>query len=98
MNPKNPKQTIAYLDELQVLGFTDEAFRRLHHMSRKAAINTHRSYCERIGSFLDDRANERVQKRLEIVLTCYKAYHAGNPAIFPQLADAAYCLVPTLPS
>jgi hypothetical protein len=64
---RNPKQTIAYLDELQTLGFTDEAFWRIHHFREKGekeSINGHRSYCEVTDSFLDEGTNERVQIRL----------------------------------
>ena len=94
---RNPKQTIAFLDELRLLGFTDEAFAKLHHFREKREnhpINTHRSYCEIRDSFQDGGNNERVQLRLEIVLKYFKAYHAGNPAAFLRLADAAYVLIP----
>jgi hypothetical protein len=94
---RNPKQTIAYLDELLTLGFTDEAFWKIHHFQEKGEnhpINTHRTYCEKTDSFQDGGNNERVQMRLEIVLKYFKAYHAGNPAAFPRLADAAYVLIP----
>ena len=95
-----PRETIAYLDELQQLGFTDEAFRRIHHFrekSRSATINAHRAYCERIGSFRDDENNARVQQRLALLLTCYKAYHSGNSDVFPDLADAVFRLIPWVP-
>ena len=107
---RNPKQTIAYLDELQTLGFTDEAFWRIHHFREKGekeSINGHRSYCEVTDSFQDGRTNERVQIRLEIVLTYFKRYFSGNAAsglmparrgefekTFIKLAEAAYTLVP----
>jgi hypothetical protein len=94
---RNPKQTIAYLDELRTLGFTDEAFWIIHHFREKGEhhpINTHKSYCERTDSFQDGGNNDRVQIRLEIVLKYFKAYHTGNPAMFARLADAAYVLVP----
>src|SRR5690348_253334 len=96
----DPKKTIALLAELENLGFTDEAFWRVHHFRERRErhpITTHRSYCARTDSFEDDGNNERVQRRLEIVLECYRRYHTGNPAVFPELADAAYRLVPALP-
>src|SRR5260370_6245753 len=80
---RNPKQTIAYLNELQTLGFTDEAFWRIHHFREKGekeSINGHRSYCQVRDSFLDEGTNERVQIRLEIVLTYFKRYFSGNTA------------------
>src|SRR5260370_11349196 len=107
---RNPKQTIAYLDELQKLGFTDEAFWRIHHFREKGEkhpISTHRSYCEGPDCFRNGRNNERVQIRLEIILTYFKEYFLGNPATgitpagrgdaektFIRLAEAAYVLVP----
>jgi hypothetical protein len=107
---RNPKQTIAYLDELRTLGFTDEAFWRIHHFREKGekeSINGHRSYCQVTDSFRDQGTNERVQIRLEIVLTYFKEYFSGNAAsrvapaargdaekTFIRLAEAAYVLVP----
>ena len=96
----DPKKTIALLTELEKLGFTDEAFWRVHHFREKQErhpITTHRSYCAKTDSFEDDGNNERVQIRRKIVLEHYRLYHTGNPAVFPELADAAYCLVPALP-
>ncbi len=94
---RQAKQTISYLDELQTLGFTDEAFSKIHHFREKGEnhpIRTHRSYCEGTDSFQDGGNNERVQIRLEIVLKYFEAYHAGNSAMFARLADAAYVLIP----
>jgi hypothetical protein len=96
----NSKQTIAYLDELQKLGFTDESFSLIHHFqlkNEKHPISTHRAYCENTDAFQADGNNERVQIRLEMILRYYKTYFAGNPAVFPRLAKAAYCMVPPLP-
>ena len=96
----NPQKTIAHLDELEKLGFTDEAFSRLHHFRdglRPENINGHRSYCRKTTSFQDGSNNVRVSKRLELLLDCYKQYHAGRPERFPRLADAVYTLIPPLP-
>ena len=96
----NPKLTIASLDELQRLGFTDEAFWRIHHFrekNNKETISGFRSYCETTDSFRNGGNNERVQKRIEMVLTNYRAYHTGKPAVFTRLADAAYSMIPAVP-
>ena len=93
----NPQRTVVLLNELETLGFTNEAFWRLHHFREKGkrdTIHVHKSYCEKTDSFEDDGNNERVEVRLEMVLKCYKAYHEGNPDMFTYLADAAYCMVP----
>ena len=34
----DPKQTLALLDELELLGFMDEAFWRLHHFRGKKRV------------------------------------------------------------
>ena len=102
---RNRKQTIAYLEQLQMLGFTNEAFGQIHHFrekGRKETIQGHRAYCEKMKTdyFDDDQNNERVQIRLEMILRCFKKYHQKASAnkdidkLFVHLADAAYVLVP----
>jgi len=96
----NPKQTIAYLDELQQLGFTNEAYWRVHHFrekNKRDTINAHRAYCEETGALREGDNNARVQERLALLLKYYKAYHSGKPTAFPELADAIYLLIPPLP-
>jgi hypothetical protein len=96
----NPMDTLSCLDELQNLGFTDAAFSQLHHFREKQRNETilgFRHYCERIGSFHADQNNERVHKRLVLVLEHYKSYHSGDPFIFTKLADAAYYMIPVVP-
>jgi len=99
MSAMNPQRTVELLDELERLGFTNEAFWRLHHFREKGnrdTINSHRSYCEKTDSFKDGDNNERVQVRPEMVLKYYELYHNGHPDMFTRLADAAYCMVPAL--
>ena len=96
----DPQQTIAYVDELQQLGFTNEAFWRTHHFrdkDKRATIKAHVAYCEKTGSFREGDNNARVQERLALLLKYYKAYHSGNPEVLSDLADAAYRLIPSLP-
>jgi hypothetical protein len=67
----DPKKTIRLLDVLQGLGFSDEAFRLIHHfrlVGRNATINRHRRYCEGLETFADGGTNELVQRRLKLVL------------------------------
>jgi hypothetical protein len=99
MSTMNPERTVVLLDELETLGFTNEAFWRLHHFREKEnheTIHSHKSYCEKTGSFKDGDNNERVQVTLEMVLKYYKLYHDRHPGMFTRLADAAYCMVPAL--
>jgi hypothetical protein len=58
----DPRETIRLLDELEPLGFTDQAFHALHHFRNDANISSHRAYCEAHNSFRADGNNELVQK------------------------------------
>lgn len=97
-------RTVQLLNELEVLGFNDDAFARLHHFWQRhpkshshETINSHRSYCSRIVHFRSEDNNARVQRRLEIVLDSYRRYHAGERSSFSRLAEASVVLVPFLP-
>jgi hypothetical protein len=97
----NPKLSIALLDDLNKFGFTDEAFKLLHHSRVNgwtARISGHRRYCARISSFHKDSNNERVQLRLEFVLKRYReaGYPPGQVDIFVKLADEAFKKYPPL--
>lgn len=97
----NPKKSLELLRTLTELGLTDEAFARLHHFrlkNRKAFISAHRHYCEKIESFQDDGENERVQRRLQLVLDAYQGggFRSGDPHVFAALADAAFHELPPL--
>ena len=65
--------TLGLLDELQRLGFNDDAFWRLHHfrrVGRPDSIARHRNYCMGLkrGVFNPGSENERVALRLSFVL------------------------------
>jgi hypothetical protein len=59
----SPTRSVWLLNELERLGFTDDAFGVLHHFE-KDTIQAHRSYCARVETFQPDGTNERVQLRL----------------------------------
>ena len=82
--------TIALLDELVALGLTDELFRLLHHF-RKETIARHRAYCEKIAEFRPDSTNERVQRRLRIILDGLKSDPMKS---FLELIKAACAAIP----
>lgn len=97
----NPKRSLELLDQLEELGFNDEAFARLHHFrlkNRRDYISAHRRYCEKITSFKDDGENEGVQRRLARVLHAYRAgsFKSNDPRVFAALADAAFYEIPPL--
>ena len=95
----SPQRTLQLLDELQSLGFDDEAFSRLHHFrlkGRKDNIEAHRRYVVERGNLIDGDSNDEVQRRLEIVLNAYRGggFASGSPFVFAYLADAAFAELP----
>lgn len=90
-------RTIELLDELQGLGFTDHAFGHLHHFRATRGvydtIDAHRKYVMK-HTFVRG-TNEKVQRRLELVLNAYKSgsFKRGAP-VFLALAQAAVEEIP----
>jgi hypothetical protein len=95
----DPAGTLALLDELESLGFSDEAFSTLHHFVQPERIVSHRRYC---AGLVEERAsfrtntNKLVQRRLAMVLAMYRAgpFASNDPQIFVHLAQAALLEVP----
>lgn len=91
------KRTIELLDELEKLGFNDPAFGHLHHFQVTRGvydtISAHRRYVEKHGFVRG--TNEKVQRRLELVLNAYRAgpFKRGAP-VFLALAQAAVEEIP----
>ena len=91
----DPKTTVLLLDELEELGFHNDAFAALHHFKEKGRadnIAEHRAFCIETDGFEDESANARIQQRLTLVLTAYKlgGFQSGKPEVFRCLAEAAY--------
>ena len=91
----DPKATIGILDELEDLGFHNDAFAALYHFKEKGRADTiaeYRAYCIEQDSFQDGSLNARIQKRLELVLNAYKlgGFRSGRADVFRCLAEAAY--------
>lgn len=81
------------------LGFDDGAFALLHHFraeGREEGITRASSYCLRTGSFRTDGENERLQRRLALVLDAYRGggFQTGRPEVFAALAEAAWLEIP----
>ena len=96
---KNPKRSLELLDQLEALGFTDEAFQLLHHSRTRGwrdTIARHRSYCKKVSTFQRDGDAERDQRRLEFVLQEYKAgaFKPGRTDVFAALAERAFQTIP----
>jgi len=93
------KRTIELLDELEALGFDDQAFGHLHHFRATRGvydtIAAHRRYAEKTAEFRKGGTNEKVQRRLELVLNAYKAgpFTRSKP-VFLALAQAAVDEIP----
>jgi hypothetical protein len=99
----NISVTVKLLNELEMLGFNDEAFWRLHHRrlsGHKDTINAHRKYCLSLktGSFIPGEDNALVTERLVYVLEIYRAAELpnGNAGAFIALAEAAFRAIPPL--
>jgi methylglyoxal synthase len=93
------RRSLELLDELEQLGFDDAAFGLLHHFratrDHMDTMARHRQYCREHESFRAGDTNEKVQKRLELVVNAYRAgpFNRGGP-VFALLAEAAVCEVP----
>jgi hypothetical protein len=97
----HPRETLSLLGELESIGFTDEAFRLLHHFRRRTnnhrlTIAAFRSYCEKTSAFRPDHNNERVQRRLRMVFDNYRqaGFGLGQADKFKSLAEAAFLEIP----
>lgn len=97
-----PNHTIDLLKSLRVRGFDDLAFSHIHHwrsIGRTDTIDRHASYCAKTSEFRPGGNNERVQKRLELVLgACASGgFKSGRQDVFIALAQAAWLEVPHPP-
>jgi hypothetical protein len=93
----DPKKNLKLLDELEKLGFTDDAYWRVNNFREngiKDTIRRHRRYCEQTRSFRVDGNGARVQQRLTLVLERYRAIPNAQPQLFITLADEAYSQIP----
>lgn len=72
------QETLRLLDELEPLGFDDDAFSTLHHFD-KETIASHRAYCKKGETFsLQKPSNIIVQQRLRFVAEACRAL-GGRP-------------------
>ena len=93
---RDPQQTVRLLNDLEKIGFSDEAFNKVHHYRENGTfttINAHRKYCESLTHFFNYGSNNcLVQRRIQIVLNAYRGggFNSARPEVFVALADAAY--------
>lgn len=101
MDTPNPAITLTLLDDLERLGFDDQAFARLHHwraVGKDETIRAFRAYCEKHDDFQADGNNARVAQRLELVLKAYTqgGFTSSRREVFITLAEAAWLEVPSV--
>ena len=104
----NVQETLILLEDLENLGFSDDAFWRLHHKREPTAVRAEplretiknfRRYCEQLktDAFEFDGENERVHKRLAFVLKIYRGigFAKNQSNVFVALAEASFEVIPT---
>jgi hypothetical protein len=90
-DPRDCRKTI---DALEAMGFGEDAFRNLHHMSEKTA--RFYRYSERIQRFEEDGNNHRVHQRLMYVLLSCPDGAPPSGKSFQRLAEEAYRQIPSV--
>lgn len=93
----NSERTLQLLEELEKMGFDDDAFGRLHH--KRETITGMRKYCEDHSSRIFSEANERVYERLAFVLNASRELKLSRDQtqLFNTLAEAAFDAIPPNP-
>lgn len=94
------QRTLDLLAELEILGFENSAFATLHHFKAirgtDDTIEAHRKYCESHLTLRSGGTNEKVQRRLALVLDAYTngGFKSGKKEVFVSLAEAAVNEIP----
>lgn len=99
MNYANPARSVALLNELVLLGLTDNTFALIHHFGSKEKIAYHLDYCRKLaarGGRFSSKTNADTQRRMEIVLRCFLAggFEAAGDGVLEVLSRAALLEVP----
>lgn len=90
----DPIATVHLLEHLVKLGFKNEHFYLVHHFERES-IKSHCKYCEEHpGQFEPDGTNEKLQRRLRIILNAYVFGGFTSKSVFKALAQASVAEVP----
>jgi hypothetical protein len=86
-------RTIMLLDELVKHGFTNAAFRKLHHRTDDASIQAHRKWATEVN-FRTNGTNVQTEQRLERVLRAYLLGGFTSPKVWVPLAEAVLMELP----
>ena len=88
----DPRECRRTIDTLQNMGFSEDAFRRLHHQS--GSVVRFYSYSKGRTRFQDDGNNHRVHQRLMyVLLSCFDGAPPKGKN-FQTLAEEAYRQIP----
>lgn len=96
---QDPARTLSLISRLEHFGFTEEAFRVIHHFTQPTTIAAHRRYCEDLaeeeGRFRTN-TNRLVQRRLEMILAMCEGAGIAHPSAeqFLHLAQVALLSYP----
>ena len=80
------------IDRLRAIGFSDDAFRLLHH--QHGSLARFYSFSEGVQRYRDDQNNHRVHQRLLYVLLSCPDGAPPNGKSFQALAEEAFRLIP----
>jgi len=86
--------TLELIRQLQLSGFGDDAFWRIHHFrtrNYRETISRFRAYCSKTSTFEIGGTNERVHRRLAYILDKSRE---GSRADMVQLAEEAFAKIP----
>jgi len=86
-------RTILLVDKLVEIGFTEEAFQKLHHMGENASIKSFRNYCAKV-SFRPNGTNALFVKRLEHILATFLLGNFTKQETWLPLAEAVLIEIP----
>ena len=88
---RDPSDCRRTIDTLRGMGFSQDAFRRLHH--QQGSMAEFYSYSENIQRFRNDENNHRVHQRLMYVLLSCPAGALPKGKSFQTLAEEAVRLI-----
>lgn len=84
---RDPRTSIALLDELAARGLTHERFQQLHHKPYTATVHGHKRYARITGRFLDGSPNAETARRFAICLQNLKSGVEWSDAIATALTQ-----------
>ena len=87
-----PKDCRRAIDTLRGMGFSEDAFRLLHH--QRGSMAEFYRYSQSVQKFRDDKNNHRVHQRLLYVMLSCPNGAPPEGRSFQTLAEEAFCQIP----